>query len=107
MRNNVKSNRHTAINALLSQLVKPAAPAAAKTGTISPEKIADFIAATGDLRTPGEVPEVSGKWLVCGSPFKWGDEGVQDRVQELKAAGFQSAFVKGGRIGVRLEHLAA
>ncbi len=105
MRNN-RTNRHSAINALLSGLVKPTAPKA-KEGIVSTAKLTAFVHASAELRTTGEVPEVSGKWLVVKSPFKWGDEGVQDKVAALKAMGYKSAFVKGNRLGVALKDLAA
>jgi len=109
MRNNrnITSNRHTAINALLSALVKPSKPVASVELVVSPGKIKTFIEAAGDLRKQDSVPKISGKWLVADSPNKWGDEGVQDRVKALKEMGFKSCFVKGNRIGVALKDLAA
>ena len=78
---------------------------------IDSKKLSVFLGLTKNIRTDGAVLTQSGNWLVMASPYKWGDtmaDGTlaKDAIQTVKDAGFKSAFIRGGRLGVNVKDVA-
>ncbi len=78
---------------------------------IDRNKLASFLGITSDLRKDGAM-KTSGNWLIFPSPYKWGDKMAgSDRtageaVNDVKALGFKSAWVRGGNLGVNVKDVA-
>lgn len=78
---------------------------------IDQKKLSTFLGLTANLRKDGAVLQHSGNWLVMESPYKWGDtmaDGTlaKDAIQTVKDAGYKTAFIRGGRLGVNVKDVA-
>lgn len=80
--------------------------------SIDSKKLTVFLGLTANLRKDGAVLQHSGNWLVMESPYKWGDklagsdQTAGEAIQTVKDAGFKSAFVRGGRLGLNVKDVA-
>lgn len=83
-----------------------------KNSQIDTKKLTTFLGLTAGLRKDGAVLQHQGNWLVMESPYKWGDtvngsdQTAGQAIQAVKDAGFKSAFVRGGRLGVNVKDVA-
>ncbi len=78
---------------------------------VDQKKLSTFLGLAAPLIKTGSVMTASGNWLVMESPYKWGDtaadgKACKDHIQSVKDAGFKSAFIRGGRLGVNVKDVA-
>lgn len=76
------------------------------------KKLTTFLGLVSSLTTENAPIQQSGQWLIVASPYKWGDtvngsmSTAGDMVAEVKALGFKSAWIRGGRLGVNVKDVA-